>query len=323
MKNTLTAIIAAIPLLASCYPDYIGDYDVKGVCFANEVDVRSVVVGEGMKFHTAVVVGGMISNDEDRNVEFCTDMTLLSGETLSKMKTNALTYMQEQTRDITSLKLLPASQYSIYTDGNVSSFAVIRKGEHMGRIYVKIDSAAFLSSSDKLKPEYALPLRITDTGTLTPIAGKQTTVIGIHYECMLFGSWWHGGVCTDDSGNVLSSYPMTIPQSDTQVWTLTTVSPYSVSANAVAGRLNGAAAQMILTLGSDGTVSIASAEGASVVVEPDGESRFSGGRLQDRKIFLSYKFTDGGVTYHAKDTLAFRNRIRDGVNEWQDEISSR
>ena len=42
--------------------------------------------------------------------------------------------------------------------------------------------------------------------------------------------------------------------------------------------------------------------------------------LQDRQIFLRYKVTrsDGGYD-DVRDTLTFRNRIRDGINEWQDE----
>jgi len=42
--------------------------------------------------------------------------------------------------------------------------------------------------------------------------------------------------------------------------------------------------------------------------------------LQNRKIFLNYKYKDAAGNWcHAQDTLTFRNRIRDGVNEWQDE----
>ena len=60
--------------------------------------------------------------------------------------------------------------------------------------------------------------------------------------------------------------------------------------------------------------------GAKYSVEPDGESRFVRSKLlQDRKIILSYKYQSGSDTVHARDTLTFRNRIRDGVNEWQDE----
>jgi hypothetical protein len=58
---------------------------------------------------------------------------------------------------------------------------------------------------------------------------------------------------------------------------------------------------------------------------PEGECTFNNAKLlQNRKIFLKYQYTDAvsGFTYHCTDTLTFRNRIRDGVNEWQDENPS-
>ena len=70
-----------------------------------------------------------------------------------------------------------------------------------------------------------------------------------------------------------------------------------------------------------GTITISSMEGASYEVMPDGASAYNQAKLlQDRRIFLKYKYEDvDGNWYHATDTLTFRNRIRDGVNEWQDE----
>jgi hypothetical protein len=57
---------------------------------------------------------------------------------------------------------------------------------------------------------------------------------------------------------------------------------------------------------------------------PDGASTFNRAKLlQDRRIVLSYKYIDAsGNTCYAQDTLTFRNRIRDGINEWQDENPS-
>lgn len=320
MRNRISVLAATVLSLAGCYDGYIIDYDVKGVCFANQVDVRSVIVGEGMRFSTAVVMGGMRENDEDRMVTLSTDLTLLGEETLSAMKSNTLPYMQEQTASVSALKVLPASNYSMDLGSGIPGVALIRKGDHKGRIEIQIDSAAFLSGEDKLLPVYALPLRITDPGTLSLIEGKETTVIGVHYESMLFGNWWHGGVCRDDAGEVVSSYPLSVPQEDTKVWTLATCAPFSLTANAVAGELNGSQAQMKLTLNSDNTVSVESVPGAKFSVEPDGKSVFNGApRIQDREIYLKYKFVRDGKTIHATDTLSFRNRIRDGVNEWQDE----
>jgi hypothetical protein len=41
-------------------------------------------------------------------------------------------------------------------------------------------------------------------------------------------------------------------------------------------------------------------------------------------LILKYKYTNAGNgwTYHCTDTIQFRNRLRDGINEWQDENPS-
>lgn len=78
--------------------------------------------------------------------------------------------------------------------------------------------------------------------------------------------------------------------------------------------------EMKLTL-NGGNVTVSSVPGATYEVQPDGASTFNQAKLlQNRKIFLKYKYqnSDGNWCY-ANDTLTFRNRIRDGVNEWQDE----
>jgi hypothetical protein len=61
--------------------------------------------------------------------------------------------------------------------------------------------------------------------------------------------------------------------------------------------------------------------GATFAVEADGASTYNQAKLlQNRKIFLNYKYKNAAGNWcYAKDTLTFRNRIRDGVNEWQDE----
>jgi hypothetical protein len=58
---------------------------------------------------------------------------------------------------------------------------------------------------------------------------------------------------------------------------------------------------------------------------PVGVATFNNTKLlQNRKIFLKYTYTDPVTTYTwtCTDTLTFRNRIRDGINEWQDENPS-
>ena len=193
---------------------------------------------------------------------------------------------------------------------------------------MKLDSAAFLADAGRVFPKEVLPLVISDGKGTDVIKGRESSVIGIRYENMLFGNWYHGGVSEvkDAGGNLVRRdvYTAKIPQADNLVWTLTTVEPFALTANAVGPEYNGSSAQMKLTLGADDGITISPVVGAKYSVEPDGESRFVRSKLlQDRKIILSYKYQSGSDTVHARDTLTFRNRIRDGVNEWQDENSAK
>lgn len=324
MKTKIISIIFCAIAVSSCYDDYIIDYENQAVGFANQTDVRTVVVGEGMQFKTGVALGGVIDNDINRIVEFEIDGSLVNDETLSAMKSHTMSYIQSLTKGLSSLEALPAKQYTLVPDGGMAGKIVIREGTHLGVLTIVIDSAAFLSDESRTIPKYVIPLRITGCDSANVLEGRETSVIGVRYENMLFGNWYHGGSArkVNNATNAETSvgYPTTIPQSDNLIWTLTTVSPNSLTANAVGGELNGSAAQMKLTLQDDGSVTISSVSGAKYTIVDDGGSHYNKARLlQDRKIFLNYSYSDGDYTYHATDTLTFRNRIRDGVNEWQDE----
>ena len=324
MKKNIFIIITALLGLTSCYDDYVTNYANPAIGFANHVDVRSIIVGEGMTFSTGVALAGVIDNTDDRTVGYQVQDTLASKTKLGAMATSAQSYIVSYAGGIDSLKLLPSSEYSLVNEGGKAGETIIRSGSHVGKITVQIDSAAYLSGSASLTPDYVIPLEITDGNGIDIISDYSYTVIGVRYENMLFGNWWHGGKATTTLASGKDStwtYATSIPQSTDKVWTLTTVSPHSLTANAVAGELNGTAAQMKLTLGKDGSVTVEPVDGATYKVEADGESRYNRARLlQDRKVFLNYKFTDkDGNLWHATDTLTFRNRVRDGVNEWQDE----
>lgn len=324
MKRNILSVGLAIITLTSCYKDYIIDSDTQAVGFANQTDVRSVIVGEGMKFSTAVALAGVIKNGEDRRVDYSVDNSLVNEETLAAMKVNSLSYITSLVKPLSSLKVLPSSEYSLINEGGETGSTIIRKGTHSGKITVKIDSVAFLGGSASLVPEHVVAFRINDGHGLGIIEGRETTVIGVRYENMLFGNWWHGGkaVVKNPEGVVVEEirYSTEIPQTDNKVWTLTTVEPFSLTANAVGNELNSSSAQMKLTLENNGKITVNSVPGAKYEVESDGESTYNQSRLlQNRKIFLSYKYKKDGNVWHVTDTLTFRNRIRDGVNEWQDE----
>lgn len=317
--------LAFLPLCAvSCYEGYIKDYDTVACGFANQTDVRSVIVGESDSFSTGVALGGVINNTEDRTVSFTVDYSLLTPSVLQAMKTHKFGYIASLMSGVDALEALPASAYKLTTDSGYPGRTVIRKGTHLGVINVDLDMDAFLADEGHLLPYSVIPLRITGTDGTGVISGFDWTVIGVRYENLLFGNWYHGGVMQKEKdGEIVETieYPSSVPQAENKVWTLTTEAPYALSVNGVGREFSGGKAQMRLLLDpEDDSITIESVPGATYAVEQDGECMFLRSKLlQNRKIALQYKYEADGFTYHAKDTLLFRNRIRDGVNEWQDE----
>jgi hypothetical protein len=323
MKKIILSILL-IASISSCYEDYVKDYDEQYIYFPYQIDVRTFVVGEGMKFSMAANLTGIINNDEDRIVDFQVDNALVNTTALSAFKDHAYSYIKEAFGSISNIMELSGNEYSILVDGKTSLQTVIKKGEHQGRITFKADSSAFLSDVSRISPKFVIPLRITKVSSPALYEGKETLVIGVRYENMLFGNYWHGGVTrvTNAEGTEVEviHYPTSIPQADGLVWTLTTTEPFSLTANAVGNELNSTKQQIKLSLDANGTITVSSVSGATYVVEADGQSSYNQAKLlQDRKLFLNYKYSGNGLTYHATDTLTFRNRIRDGVNETFDE----
>lgn len=303
-------------MLSSCYDDYIKDYEYSGVYFAYQTNVRTFVVGEGMNIKVGAALGGVMENTRNRTVDYKFENTLVTPDILAVMKSSASPYIKNSVADVDELLPMPSDYFTV-SDTKM----IIPKGEHVGTVTIRPDSAKFLSDPKTLSATYALPLYITAAGADSVVEPKRHTVIGLKYENMLFGNYWHGGVTVvkDASGKVIdeNTYYTTIPSPETSVYVLKTVAPFELETNKIA---NGSGS-MRLILNADGTVTIAKSPTSAVNVLPDGECRYNKAKLlQERKIFLKYKFENAdGTTSHATDTLTFRNRIRDGVNEWQDE----
>ena len=73
MKNInkmATVFISAANTLAltGCYKDYVEDFDYSGAYLAYQYDLRTFVVGEGMQFKIGAVIGGVMTNEYDRDI---------------------------------------------------------------------------------------------------------------------------------------------------------------------------------------------------------------------------------------------------------------
>jgi len=342
MKNikkisSLLLSVAAALSLTGCYKDYVQDFDYSGAYLAYQYDLRTFVVGEGMQFKIGAVLGGVMTNEYDRDIWYEFDESLLTDDLRffvpnAETPFNAFTEMSGQTsvgavsQDYVKNAVVQ-SGIKAFTPLPMSAVKVpegdrfkIKKGKHTGSITVKADSAAFLAlpGAGSL-PYYAIGFRLTSADVDTVLLSRSYEIIALRYENMLFGNWYHGGktVITDASGKVVSTdvYPTSIPSDEKthEVYTLSTVAPDAVKTN-----YRGTGAGSVRISLNEGKVSLTSAD--AVAIEDLGSGYNNAKLLQDRKIFLNYSFANAdGSKSVVTDTLTFRNRIRDGVNEWQDE----
>lgn len=320
MKKAFLGLLSVVLGLASCYDSYIEDYDYSSIYIPLQIDVRSFIVGENMKFDFGVELAGVRDNNKDRRVIYQIDNSLVDNNSLERMKSSS-NYINSAVKDISEILPLPENYYRLSN----STELVIKKGSHNGRVTVSPDSVNFLSDPLTIRSAYAIGIRLISADADSLLKSKSTQVIGVKYENMLFGHYWHGGVTTvkdPTDATVINTinYPTQIPVSESKIWNLTTASPYSVSVDGYSDVSSTGKAEFIIKI-TDGNVILESSPTGAVKILPDGNSVYNKAKLlQDRKLYLNYKYKgNDGNWYHAKDTLTFRNRIRDGVNEWYDE----
>jgi hypothetical protein len=271
-----------------------------------------------MKIEIGAALGGVRENTIDRTVTFSIDNSLVNAATLTLMKGGA-PYIKDAVAPVTTLLPIPTSYYTLSNNNKM----VIKAGQHMGSVVMRIDSAKFLADPNTLFANYAIPFNMISADADTILASRRTAVIGLKYENMLFGNYWHGGVTTvkDATGTTIQTlvYYTAVNQPENKTWKLTTVAPNELVTNGISDQTT-AKGEMRLTL--EGTnITVTTNAGSTFAVLPDGASTYNRAKLlQNRKILLNYKYVNAaGNTCYAQDTLTFRNRIRDGVNEWQDE----
>ena len=325
MNRPISILLLSL-CLTSCYKPYVKDYDWSGVYIAYQYDLRSLVVGEGMSFDFGAVLGGVIENGSDRKVSFVVDDDLVTGRLDAYGGTTAFEGLQNspsqsyvatalEKAGITRVLPLPHNMYTLSNNSGMT----IKKGRHTATVTFKADSLAMLSDPALgANPYYAFAWKITSADADTVLLPKSFQIIAIRLENMFFGCWYHGGESwqvDDATGNEIpgtrTSYPTTIPSSGgtSAVYTLSTADALSCRTD----WLHNAAGSLTISLDGDGIA----VSGPSVT--DLGSSWNKSKLLQDRKIYLNYRYAGtGGRSTVVRDTLSFRNRERDGVNEWQD-----
>ncbi len=330
----ITALLAACCLAAGCYEEYVRDFDYSTIYCAYQYDLRTFVVGEGEKFDFTVGLAGVLENYADRKVKVEISNTLVTGDLPAALGVDGYTsftaydgmigkagfgtlsqsYVTTEVKalGVTALKPLPESYYSV---SGLESMC-IDSGRHTDAVTVRATDA-FFADPLSIGPSYAIGFHITSADADELPVEKSFEVIAVKYECKYFGYWYYGGESTvidNITGKEVSkqSYPLVLPQEDAKVYTLTTTGPYSVKTNKIAQKAGA------FNLTFNGEEITATCSDPAVVV---GYCYTNNAKcIQDRIIYLNYSIDNGnGTTTVYKDYLQFRNRIRDGVSEWQDE----
>lgn len=312
MKKSILFLTSLLVFTTGCYDDYVRDFDYSATFIAYQYDLRTFVLDEGEQFKFTVALAGLMENDRDYNVELELDPSLLEGSLASFCDVSKVSgeYVSTQisAAGLAEITVLPDSYYTI--EGMES--LCIRKGCHTASVTLKAKEAMRLDSK-MFAPYYALGFRIKSAETDKIVEGKDYAVIAVKCENRFFGSWSRSGkvVAYDASGTEQSVSYSSKSLADQYCYNLTTVDGTTVKSDKVAG----SSGQMFMTFdGNQMTIS-------SVDGKVAGTGSFNNSRLlQNRELYLDYTITEADRSRkEVCDTLYFRNRVRDGVNEWQDE----
>lgn len=328
IKKVLT-VLAATCILTSCYEDYLRDFDYTAAYIAYQYDLRTFVAGEDEAFTLPVALGGVMVNEENRAYSVSIDDNLCSQDLrlfsegkydefnaldgmLGKAQFGMLaggsnSYVTTEVGDagISELVPLPKDYYSVDFSG-----LSIPVGYVTASSKIKA-SSKFFDDPKAYKPYYAVAYKIDKADVDSLIKERGFSVVAVKAENKFFGNWYHGGMSKTGENEIL--YPLHLPQDDNSVYTLTTVDKNTVKTNKYVQN----SGSLTLTFNGD-DITITSDD---VTLAPDSrKSYFNGAKLlQDRVLYLNYSYVDNkGRTIQVSDSLMFRNRIRDGINEWQD-----
>ena len=283
--NFVILFVCAGCILNSCekYEEYMVDYEYSAVYFPHPVIDRSVIVGEYMEIGVGISLGGRFENNSEEWATFELDPDILSG---------------------TDYLLMPEAYYTMDNTLRIT----IPKGKFMGFAYITVDPELFCADSLALTSTYALGFRLLETSVDSILSEMNSTIISFKYINTYDGNYYHKGSAVGYvEGNPVDT--MMYPEND--FWRLTTFSPDGVTAPKM-GNISGNKYLMDLVVNPDNTVSI----GKNPIADKN-VTGLSGEYLPDSRTFiLEYSFSHEGKDYTANDTLIFRNRIVDGVNQW-------
>ncbi|MCP4312689.1 MAG: DUF1735 domain-containing protein [Bacteroidetes bacterium] len=295
MRKLLYIIIAMLTL-TSCkdyfYDDYTKDFEYTAVYFPHQTLERTFVYGEFDHIQLAVQMGGRRENTSSEWVSYEIDNTIQADSTLT---------------------LLPESYYTLSND---QQFEIL-PGDLGGEISLTV-TEDFFNTADTIN--YYIPFSLTATSLDTILEAKTTMILTLKVEAAKFGHYYHNGVLRIDSVSGADSvirYHQEEPVTNAvNNWELTTLTHDTLISNGIADQKSaGTNYSFKLSVNEDNTVGILANNASLWQVAPNSVSSYEPER---REFYLNYKYQDAdGNSYTVSDTLIFRNRVLDGLNQWQ------
>ena len=288
-----TTTLLMIFVMSGCkYEDLMIDYDYNAVYFPKITNTRTIVVGEIHSIEIGVVLGGKRINEVDEWVDYQIDPSLVPA----------------------GFTLLPSNYYIL---SNSNRF-IIPVGSMQGAITISIDTAKFVNDPLAIQAKYVLPFRLIKTSADSILQEQNTQVLSLKYEHRLFGNYYHNGITTTTSaGGVVTiiGYHQEEPVTNAvNNWIFTTVGPYTVKTSGIINLKDGLNNTFNLTVKNNNTVVISKNPASIYNVISGGPCSYNASK---KEFYLQYSYTNAGNIYQATDTLIFRNRVLDGVNQWR------
>lgn len=286
----------ALLFMVSCkdyfYNDYTTDFENTSVYFPYQTLERTFVYGEFNQIQLAVQMGGQRENKAHEWVTYEIDNTIPADENLT---------------------LLPSDYYQLSDD---KQFEIL-PGDLGGEITLTVNEDFFKTADTT---QYYIPLRLLSTSVDTILSKKTTMILKLKVKAAKFGNYYHNGVLLIDSisGNTKTiafhqEEPVTNAVNN---WELTSFTHDTLITNGVADKkLSAINYSFKLFVNGNNSVVIHANAASLWQVKPNGLSMYD---PEKREFYLNYKYQDAvGNNYTVTDTLIFRNRILDGVNQWQ------
>lgn len=284
------ALLVFMSWACSKYDSYIYDYDYSTVYFPHSTLERTFVYGEFDAIKIAVQMGGRRENTVDEWVGYIIDPSLLDS----------------------TQTLLPSSHYTL---SDPSRF-VIESGELGGELVLTVNADFYAEADDKV---FSLPLRIIDASVDSVLEEQTSMVLSFKVEAAMFGNYYHNGVIIKSLAGVEQeriTYHQEEPvTNDINNWELTTIAKDTLVSNGLgnvksAGTIYG----IYMLVDSNNNVEIFSNTDSGIAATSNGLSSYNPDKLE---FYLNYRYQDtNGFDCEVTDTLIFRNRMLDGVNQW-------